>query len=401
MSSSLLALLNPGDWSGIAERNTGGLMRDRATFAEAIWTRTGESAFIKCIWPARPFAGPDTRELGHPARLARIYDRLNLAAAHKVIPLVPIFHLELHSATGALILGMKRLRKIGDMIDAGLAEVSLAANFLQRIGPIEVSGYEWCHFDICPQNTGVDENGDTWLMDPESLYIEAAAAGIEVSYPACKDARVPNRLLVEARVPRPRYDALRQKHAFEVLLVAAECCLGFIDPAAGIAAGCATDYAPDTWLHPWLDKCELQHPELVKFWRPWLTRALDMGMHSTLEVAADLIAFAQRLAATPHRERPMTDATADFDLTHYHRQMRRDRLQRADLLHYADLLQRSNASQPSIANHLELIVLASCYLRDPVLGLEYARQASQVFQNDGRIKDWLDRLEVWTHGKAQ
>lgn len=94
----------------------------------------------------------------------------------------------------------------------------------------------------------------------------------------------------------------------------------------------------------------------------------------------------------------MATPTPEPDVAVLGKRMRADRLDRANLIRYAELL--AERAEGDAAAWSELLLLASCYLRDPELALDYARKACEELPENSGLAEWKKRLEVWTLGNT-
>jgi hypothetical protein len=404
MSRDIGAILDPLLWSGIEEVDVGGAMRKHASFAKAIWVNGAVLAFIKCLWPADSTATARARQLSNPNRLRRMHERLAIAKESN-LPLVPLLHLEQHPS-GALVIGMLRVTPVRDIIINGKAGVALALKILRRLGPPSTQELHWYHTDICPRNIGVDEQGNVWLIDLDSLYIKTEGvrnAAPEVSVLASKPPRQPRRIrtCVEQKMSDPRVH--RQQHAFETMLVAAECSLGLIDPGI-VSPSPVGDESPDRWIVPWLDSKQSQYPGLASFWREWLLKGALIGVESTLEVASDLEALEQSTVPTPFQvpmSEPVLAPPDAVDMTALRRRLRRDDLSRGEMISYEQSLAQELRKDPNPATYHEIIFLALCYLKDSELARNHADEAHAKFPEDERLRGIRRLLHITAVGKSK
>tara|TARA_R110002072_G_scaffold291182_2_gene459176 strand:- start:796 stop:1698 length:903 start_codon:yes stop_codon:yes gene_type:complete len=123
-----------------------------------------------------------------PERLARLKERFEAITAHPEIAAVPILDMSLHEE--ALIVVMEQYTPLSQVFGAGtqLPDVR-AANALRELNTNE----EWLHFDICPKNVAIDNEGRCFYLDLESVYL-IGAGGADISTPMLKVHRTPEEL---------------------------------------------------------------------------------------------------------------------------------------------------------------------------------------------------------------
>ena len=230
----LKAALSRGEWTNIAvvSNDVGGMMSKRqwAVLARAHWLRGGgKDVFVKYIIPAPDSAGETTLLATERVRLKKLCERLVRIQGYQFIPLVPLVAVHIVDATGGLLIAMEPVTTLHDVIRSGTADHAMAAAVLRDLGPNEREGVSWCHFDVCPKNIGMRDNGSFVFIDVESIYL-AEGDHYVVSLPAWKRPRAPKALvdLVDDQVGDARLTAAagKDKQALEVAICAAECVLG-------------------------------------------------------------------------------------------------------------------------------------------------------------------------------
>lgn len=233
----LRTVLPAGEWSNVKLVSAGGMMQtgNWAVLATADWQRRGGvPAFIKFIQAAGPGAGRDTLLVTDPSRLKHLEQRLAEIRRNNRIPLVPILELRMIFDKGLLIV-MERISILQTLIDENKADLALAVKLLNGLDHSSADVHAWHHFDVCARNIGIRANGAPVFIDIESVYL-ADRGQIPVTLPAFKPWRLPGRLKEEVlsstiqkgqEIHLPASLALR-KFRCEVILAAAECCLGSI-----------------------------------------------------------------------------------------------------------------------------------------------------------------------------
>ncbi len=208
-----------------------GMMSGRALQANALWEREGGiPARLKYFMPSGDFAGEKTRALVGNNRLDRLEQRLRAAMKAGPPALVRLLHVGRPRGLQGLLVAMERVTPIRDAIVGGRLSAENVADLVEQLS---YSQSMWMHYDICPGNTGMTRDGRFVFIDPDSYY-EASEDGVHITLPAKKD-RLPSqfwiRLAAEAKADgevgcKLDLALARDKHDGEVLLLAAECCLG-------------------------------------------------------------------------------------------------------------------------------------------------------------------------------
>lgn len=224
---AFLRALPAGEWADVAVVNEHGLMRGRAIQADALWQREGGvPARLKCFVETTPGAGRTTADLLNRPRLERMRARLSTAAKRAPGSLVRLLHVDFLPSFPGLLIAMERVRPLRNVLESARLSPRQGA---QLIRTLSHKGAGWIHFDICPANTGLTTDGRYVFIDPDSYY-SLDTDRYQITYPALKE-RLPrafkDRLAIAlaSNLKLPRALA-EEKHDGEVLLLAAECCLG-------------------------------------------------------------------------------------------------------------------------------------------------------------------------------
>lgn len=224
---AFLIALPAGEWQvQRIHRKPGGMMEKTSVHADALWLRHNRTAYLKCIQERGSSAGPETGLLAGTERLETLQLRL-AEAARSNGPLVPILSVDFVGNPRWLLIAMEPVATLSSRIKEDTPNTRLAFDVLEQLPTARCDG--WFHFDICPSNTGVLANGKLVFIDPES-YFPVSGDDNKVSIGAHKAYRIPEALLEQCRIAFRKGTFSRHaiicKHDAEVILLAAECCLG-------------------------------------------------------------------------------------------------------------------------------------------------------------------------------
>lgn len=272
MKIDLQAMLPAGEWAHLQVLNqTPGMMAGKnwAVFAKATRIRDGgKRAFIKFIVSAGSHAGDTTLLVTSRDRLGDLFGRLRrIQQMGDAVPIVSLLEIK-HSDAGLLI-AMEEVTPLINRIDRGEA-YHLSTRVLSDLDP-DASANGWHHFDVCPNNIGVREDGQCVLIDVESFYLESNG-GYNVSVPAWKPFRTPSGLERDVQVQLAAGEFDRQlgtrKLRFEIALAAAECVLGPL-----LSSGNNLD---KQGVEAWVANADGTDPAVI-FWKQELLQAVDTG----------------------------------------------------------------------------------------------------------------------------
>ncbi|GMT96686.1 hypothetical protein KH5H1_08050 [Corallococcus caeni] len=409
----LRTILPAGEWSDINVVNGDGMMNGRnwATLATARWHRKGGvAAFIKFIHAAGPAAGRETRDITDAERLRQILMRVQRIAQSPSIPSVAVLDARMILDKG-LLLAMEQVTVIQTLVDKGLATPDLAITILRDLDPdIEAGAQKWHHFDVCARNLGLTNGGKPVYLDIESIYFEDAGR-IPVTLPAFKAWRLPSPLKAEVvntnnfdgQAIHLNTDLATRKIKSEIMLVAAECCLGPIpypiDPLDWLKS-----FKQNTYAIALLDA----YSRLIAGQSVSLTT-----LASTLRSAGPIEApFPPPLAAPVAQQ--TKDATAVFPrptspsengdwqalhatLTEQARALRRAELNETKRTNYRTQLEDiANRFPEALPVWNELLLLAISYERDRDNALSVVNRALSFHRDNKDLQHWKQILSAWS-----
>ena len=282
-SDRLRRYLPGGEWTDLVIIDSaGGMMEGLGTVhATATYVRDGgRPAYIKCIRQRGESAGVETKVIAGPKRLERLAERIGDLKATKAMPVAEVLSVDLAQDLPALVVAMERVVPLVTMIQEGAVSRETAVQLLRALASSQCK--DWIHFDICPKNVGVSATRGVVFIDLDSLY--PVGANINISVPAFKPHRASPAVYakcVDVAIGNGNYDRsfLSQKHDAELLLLAAECCLGLY----------AEDSLTEESVDEWVDSSHASDAE-KEFWRKEL-KTLANG------TKPDPIATAKRLEA--------------------------------------------------------------------------------------------------------
>ena len=419
----LLAELPAGEWADVRILNQPpGMMAGRnwAILAKAKWLRRGgRAAFVKFIIPAGAHAGLDTEMVTGKERLKRLCERLQfISKLGSALPLVPL--LEVKLTEKGLLIAMEEVRPLHEIIERGEG-YGLSLQLLRDLDP-EVDGrVPWLHFDICPLNIGVLQDGRCVLIDVESFYLEEGQ-GYDVSVPAWKSFRAPHFLREEVESKLAKGGADRQlaisKVSFEIALAAAECVLGPLPPSR--------NEFDDALLEQWVREAVPSDPA-VGFWREELQDLLRTGQVRPIKEIARRLEAALRVGVDPvHAPRVAVMVAASQDdvgtgersvkekkgeeskdvppgwetdwliLKPSAHALRSGKFDRVRIGEYRSALERLARQYPEKRELWEeLLLLSVSYLKDPVGALAVVGEALKYFPGDANLERHQNIIQMW------
>lgn len=434
--SYLVQILPAGEWINIEIIESEGMMAKYGTiFARATNVRNGKPAFLKCIPVAGSHAGESTREVVSSTRLKRIYDRIKkiqqfnekIILVKKIpIPLVKIFDIQYLEEHSILFIAMEQIKVLKDVINSGEAGITLALNLISNLGsPPDNDEFEWHHFDICPSNIGITTEKQCCFIDPESLYL-ASENLYNISCPACKDFRMPSKLLERllSALQNPKRihkKLLKEKQNFEVLLSAAECSLEtpiFSHHYRGFS------HSVENWIELWFQECEKKNQKLTYFWKAILEKYLKLDQEIDLnQIFKDLQTF--ETTQILEKDMPLNkkesispeylsknetsilpkavlekyeEESPSYKLVNYAQLLRSERLKINEILFYKNLLFDELKKNPKKELCIELIFVMASYLDDLNSAYIIAKEYIDVWPEDQYILQLYRMLKVCSDG---
>lgn len=371
-----------------------GLMANhRATLAKALDRATTRPVFIKCIWAAGAMAGQQTQQLASSDRLKRVADRLE-RVRNQNLPTTAIYDV-LHQENEYLFIVMEPVKIMQSCI-AGTPNPALACRILERLGPSNVEP-PWIHFDICPRNTGLDTAGEPCLIDLESVYF-LDEDEFPISCTAAKWPRAPKGIFTEMvkLIRGADGDLVRTstaKHAYEVLLLATEVCLGRACTFAG------KEQHADEWLLRWLADVQAADASLepyVAVLRPRLVEGFSSSSSPDLTTIAHALRNLIAQASGSQDQMSVASLPEPFEATdEVGARMRADCLSPAELRQYDKTLVGQLAKEATPMKYRELVILRACYLNDPKAALAAARDGAHTYKDDSTLREWTLMLKAW------
>lgn len=403
LEAAFARVLGRRGWSVEEIIHAHGMMaQSRACLGRVVKTETGREGFAKCIWEAGATAGDDTRLLASHGRLTRLAARLEAIRSLRHIPMVGLLDLAYIPEPACLLMVMERVIPIADQLPGPPNDI-LAASILRSFDPCKSSDASWIHFDICPANTGTTSSGEPVLIDPESVYIPTAHDTLDVSCLAAKWYRSPREWWDAAITAAMESRAISafglHKHAYEVLLLAAEVSLG--QPALSPGG----DGRAEDWLLQWfalLGQCDDLRGRVV-FWRTQLVAALDRTSPIELGAVADsLLARMGRNSFEVPAAISLEVAPPEprDDLGRLAREMRADRLSEEELRRYLGTLLNHARAEDSAETWIEACIVCVCYLRDRALALKIVTEGSPSHPGDRVLLKWRQMIELWAAQEA-
>lgn len=408
----LIASLPGGEWADVQRVGAIGMMREKAVHATATWTRENLPAYLKVIPTRNDSAGRNTRKLVGRPRLVRLQERLSRVREARPSGVVRLLHVEYMDGVDGLVIAMEAVRPLRDKIN-GSANVQLSTQVLRELRSEVVS--PWIHFDICPSNTGITQLGDCVLIDVDSLY-ECSDEDVHVSYMACKprfSPKIREKLVGQGELVSR--ELATDKHNAEVILLAAECCLGPLEcsfDVEGVKKFCDEANADpglvETWRSILLRTAEGEAPgvdDVLISLEPFATGhpgsatsfALRESEHSG-GVRGSANYSAESAVRVPRSsepdDSPVVDEFPEFDSLR--RALRGERLRAEAVESYRLRLWEQARQSPEDRRWWdELLVVTLGYQRDPEAAIEVARQAVQALPNERRFERELHQLRVW------
>ncbi|WP_147443871.1 hypothetical protein [Corallococcus sicarius] len=411
--SFLQTVLPAGEWSNINVVSADGLMsgRDWAILATADWQRRGEvAAFIKFIRAAGPTAGKDTHIVTNAERLRQIEARLQKVRQSRNIPVVPILEIRMILDKG-LLLAMERVQIVQTLIDSGKAGRDLATKLLIQLNPDKIQSPQiWHHFDVCARNIGITRDGRPVFIDIESIYFETDG-NIAVTVPVFKPWRLPQALKnevlggtrAEGIIIQMSAQLANQKLKSEIILAAAECCLGAIPHPID----------PLDWLASFSgNKQALTFLEALSL----LSKGKEVDLDGLAAMIQAIVPSADPIRAPSHPVDPSppnptsdaapisstpSPAASDWEalhetLTGQARALRRAELTKDEITKYREQLEQITAQFPeALPVWNELLLVAISYELDRDRAFLVVNRALDIHGDDKGLKQWKQILSTW------
>lgn len=387
MEDAFLKALPAGEWQvQQIHRKPGGMMEKTSVHANALWLRHNRAVYLKCIQERGSSAGPRTGLLAGTERLEARHIRL-IEAARSNGPLVPLLYVDFIGNPRWLLIAMEPVTTLSSRINEGIPNTQLAIDILEQLAKANCDG--WFHFDICPSNTGVLPNGKLVFIDPES-YFPVSGDDNKVSIGAHKSYRVPDAILEQCRIAFCKGTFSRHtvtcKHDAEIILLAAECCLGAFNRDRlnenTAADWCRLSSAPSNlrsfWEQQLAELCQRANPDPLAVANA--LRELEQGGDSVQELSRVVI----EASAHVHNVRKVPRA-ANFDFARMttwsdfqpvREAMRERTLTPDELANYLSRLRdlaRSSPSQREV--WVELLMITLAFARNPAIAADIASEA--------------------------
>lgn len=387
-ADQLMEALPAGIWAELTPRDAGGMMAHEggAVHFTARWIPGNRPSHLKCF-PSRGESASATAAslVGHE-RLVRLRARLERLRNQRQPFVVDIFAVEELNNPPALLVAMELVTQLRDRPP----DAALAHQVLEQLGTRD-DQTAWIHFDICPKNTGITADNRLVLIDPDSMYqVEGPQVGI--SLPAFKSWRLPIVILRELQqalssgLGLPLHLA-QKKHNAEVIVLAAECCLGWSGRP----------------LEEWVANSNAS-PELRTFWDKELASLLQGRVDSPLrvldrlrKVSRSTSASAPAIAAeAPPDDSSLARATQWESLAGWRRALRLDQLRGGRLLDYKRRLLALAEANPSDKRWWqELLLVSVAYERSPVAAKQIVEAALKQHPDDAGFALERQVIEVW------
>jgi hypothetical protein len=285
-----------------------------------------------------------------------------------------------------LLIAMEPVTTLKAKIAKGRPDVPLALDILEQLAAAKCDG--WFHFDICPANTGIRGDGQIVFIDPES-YFPISGDDNKVSIGAHKAYRVPEKIYAQCRIEFRKGTFTREcvihKHDAEVILLAAECCLGQFNgtrlDSETAADWCRASSAPSPlrsfWERQLEDLCTRANPE------PWATAAALRALLSASGVSPALPdepperlekGGVKRVARAESFDLASMTTWSDFQSVR--EAMREGALTPDQLKKYLARVHEVARGCPSQRQWwVELLVITLAFARDPTKAAEIATEA--------------------------
>jgi hypothetical protein len=283
-------------------------------------------------------------------------------------------------APAAQVTVMKSVRCVRDVLSTAL-DLSLAIRILRQLCSPKMGG--WIHFDICPSNTGIDDNGAPLLIDVDSIY--KPDGGYEaISYPACKTERMSTVLVGRIRSEATRADLLLKKHDDDVLLLAAECCLGLL--------GAKFERAN---IDDWIDN-SLASNRVRQLWKPILMDLVDGTGRPALEVAAQLEALLGEASSTKTTDAPALETITSWSgFSKWSQLLRKELLSAQQIEAYLKRLLELGPTIPTPDIWKESSYISLVYLKDLKTTKNILAQALEKHPEDAELRERSEQTKVW------
>ena len=395
---AFLRALPAGEWQvQHIHRKPGGMMEKTSVHANALWLRYNRPVYLKCIEERGSSAGPTTGLLAGTERLEARQTRL-VDAAHSNGPLVPLLHVDFIGNPRWLLIAMEPVTTLSSLITESIPNARLAIDVLEQLANAKCNG--WFHFDICPSNTGVLRNGKLVFIDPES-YFPLSGDDNRVSIGAHKAYRVPAPILEQCRIAFGKgtfsHHTVTCKHDAEIILLAAECCLGPFNRSrldeSTAAEWCRLSAAPSIlcsfWEQQLAQLCQRANPNPLAVANA--LRALEQNGDKVQEqhrAASGASAHAHDVRKTPRAANfDFAKMTTWSDFQPVREAMRERTLTTEELTNYLSRLRdlaRSSPEQREI--WVELLMITLTFARNPAVAANIASEALMHHPGDAEFQ---------------
>lgn len=383
-----------GDISVLEQSNALNESRGWSIRARATWKRASFPTLHIKYTAARRHGGKTTRIYTDDAHLKRV-----LSTIHKVqsvrAPIVetPVAYITPHDES--LLLAMESVQTLGDALDTRTTDDGTAVSVLERfLLPHETS---WAHFDIHPQNAGLNDAGLPVLLDLDSLVDLDDLTSLQ---PGWMLHRVPvslQRRVTACVSGREQFSRslIVEKHNAETIVLAAECALGRL-PADG-----TVHHLDAALVERWVQECpRSEHEAVVKVIKEELMRLVLGDSSRQLQLASSI----RQASAAELRDRLETTRPAPPPSSHSLQSaagmLRAGKLTGEALDGYWNELTASFAradAEPWIAR--ELLLIAMAFRCDPDAALPVAEAARNRFCGDRFFEEMVAVLSLW-RGRA-
>jgi len=403
MQQALMDLLPAGEYTSVEFLQPGGMMSPYSVHGTARAVRQQRECYFKAIFPAGTGAGKRTELLTRPDRLLRLkqrFERVQSLGAR--VPAVPILDVRLLGSDGILFTAMEPVRVLEEAIKAAPG-VELAQSVLTALSPALSSELPWLHYDICPNNAGLLEDGCVVLIDLESLYLDVrdmspitVLAHKGFRDPAGATARIHN-----ATSASDRHAGAIQKLLFNIALLAAECRFGPASPDGFVA---------DDWVMDWLKENGADEVWLDAFRQLFAGVRIDLAELSTAIGTVPAEAAEPRTESkAPTKERPQATTTdlaatapvlvrgenGPWERLRTNRvDLRRDALSHSEVESYRAALELLALSAPEdVRVWKELRLIALAYRHDNSMARSVVARALAANPNDQEFLRWSQILK--------
>lgn len=406
LTDEIFNYLPAGEWKDVEVVSIpSSMMRDRAVFLKARSVRrAGQLEFIKCFVKAGKDAGSSTKNLLNADRLKRLHERFQwLLKNDGCFPIAKVYDCLFYNE--ALVVSMEVVRPLSEIILANKGGIENAISLLSTLDPDRnILRDGWVHFDICPNNLGVDGNGNIVLIDHDSIY-KIEERGFLVTTPACKDWRLPNNIYygiikdfqTQNNCLEP--DQLKEKVYAEIALVAAELSLQSEPSIIGQFA--------DEWVPRWLDDYTEVNAQLADVWRRVFNALFSRTeLVPFSDIVGQLREVSQKsevpsLERSGHPTGGVDWRRSIGDFSDYGLMLRHGHLDDDSLIEYIKYIKESLDREPNILElWRELVYIFICHLKDPCGCLEILENAKIYYPDDEDLKLKKRLVQVWLAGKT-